>query len=69
MTYKEKREFEQIEKELELLTKEKTEIENKLSSGITDVEEITLLSKRLPVINQEIDAKETRWLELSEIPT
>ena len=69
MTYKEKREFEQIEKDLELLTKEKTEIENKLSSGITDVEEITLLSKRLPIINQEIDAKETRWLELSEIPT
>lgn len=67
MTYKEKREFEQIEKDLELLTKEKNEIETKLSSGITDVEEITTLSKRLPVINQEIDEKETRWLELSEI--
>ena len=66
MTYKEKCEFEQLEKDIELLTKEKEGIEEALSSGQISVEEITAMSKRLPVLNDELDAKEMRWLELSE---
>lgn len=67
MTYKEKREFEQIEKEIEALTNEKSEIESALSSGSISVEQITELSKRLPLLNDELDEKEMRWLELSEL--
>lgn len=67
ITFKEKREFEQLEKDIDALTTEKRDIENKLSSGNISIEEITTLSKRLPVLNQELDEKELRWLELSEI--
>lgn len=67
MSFKEKREFEQIEKDIEALNKEKTEIEEALSSGTISVERITELSKRLPILNEELDVKEMRWLELSEI--
>ena len=67
MTFKEKREFEQLEKDIDTLTSEKKDIENKLSSGEISVDEITALSKRLPILNQELDEKELRWLELSEI--
>jgi ATP-binding cassette subfamily F protein uup len=66
MSYKEKCEFEQLEKEIEQLTKEKESIEKALSSGQISVEEITAMSKRLPVLNDELDTKEMRWLELSE---
>ena len=66
MSYKEKCEFEQLEKEIEQLTKEKESIEKALSSGKISVEEITAMSKRLPVLNDELDTKEMRWLELSE---
>lgn len=66
MTFKEKREFEQLEKDIEALTSEKRQIESALSSGQISVEEITTMSKRLPVLNEELDAKEMRWLELSE---
>lgn len=67
MTFKEKREFESLEKELETLNTEKKNIEEKLSGSNITVEEITTLSKRLPILNNEIDEKELRWLELSEI--
>ena len=67
MSYKERREFEQIEKELETLNAEKEAIEQALSSGNISVEQITEMSKRLPVINDTIDEKEMRWLELSEL--
>jgi ATP-binding cassette subfamily F protein uup len=67
LTYKEKKEFEQLEKDLESLNKEKEDIETALCGGTTSVEEITKLSKRLPELNNEIDEKEMRWLELSEI--
>ena len=46
---------------------EKAEIENALCSGSLSVEKITELSKRLPVIEEELDEKSMRWLELSEI--
>lgn len=67
MTFKEKREFEQLEKDIATLESEKKRIEEALCGGITSVDEITKLSKRLPILNDEIDFKSMRWLELSEI--
>ncbi len=67
MSFKEKREFEQLDRDIERLTKEKSDIESALSSGSASVEEITEMSKRLPVVNEELDEKELRWLELSEL--
>ena len=67
MTYKEKREFEQLDIDIPRLTAEKEEIEQLLSSGTLSVERITELSKRLPALTAELDEKEMRWLELSEI--
>ena len=66
LTYKERVEFENLDKEIESLTAEKGRIEEALSSGSISVEEITELSKRLPVLAAELDEKEMRWLELSE---
>ena len=67
LTYKEKRELEQLEKEIEALEAEKKQIEEALCGGTTSVDEITKMSKRLPVLNDELDEKSMRWLELSEI--
>lgn len=67
MSFKEKREFEQLEKDIDTLTKEKEEIEGALSSGSISVEQITEMSKRLPILTAELDEKEMRWLELSEL--
>ena len=67
MTYKERMEFQQTEKDIAALTAEKESIEQELSSGGISVERITELSKRLPTLTQELDEKELRWLELSEI--
>ena len=67
MTFKEKREFEQLEVDIERLEAEKSQIENALSSGSLSVDEITAMSKRLPLLNDELDEKSMRWLELSEI--
>lgn len=67
MTYKEKREYEQLTKELEQLENEQKSLEEALCSGQLSVEELTDKSKRLPEIKDEIDEKEMRWLELAEI--
>ena len=67
MTFKEKKEFEQLEKEIAQLEEEKKAIEDALCSGVLDVEELTAKSKRLPALNDELDEKSMRWLELSEI--
>ena len=67
LTFKEKRELEQLEKDIEALEVEKKQIEEALCGGTTSVEEITTMSKRLPVLNDELDKKSMRWLELSEI--
>ncbi len=67
MTYKEKREYEQLTKELEQLENEQKTLEEALCSGQLSVEELTDKSKRLPEIKDEIDEKEMRWLELAEI--
>jgi ATP-binding cassette subfamily F protein uup len=67
LTFKEKREMEQLEKDIEALEVEKKQIEEALCGGTTSVEEITRMSKRLPLLNDELDEKSMRWLELSEI--
>jgi ATP-binding cassette subfamily F protein uup len=67
MSFKEKREFEQLEKDIALLEEEKKKIEDALSTGTLSVDQITEMSKRLPVLNDELDEKSMRWLELSEL--
>ncbi len=67
MTYKEKLEFQQLGRDIEVLENEKKKIEEALCGGTTSVDEITRMSKRLPVLNDELDEKSMRWLELSEI--
>ena len=67
LSYKEKREMEQLEKDIEALEAEKKQIEEALCGGTTSVDEITAMSKRLPVLNDELDEKSMRWLELSDI--
>lgn len=67
MTFKERKEFEQLEKEIAALEDEKKQIEEALCSGTLSVDELTEKSKRLPLLNDELDEKTMRWLELSEI--
>jgi len=67
MSYKEKREYEQLTQEIEMLTDEQKKLEEALCSGTLSVEELTEKSKRLPEIKDELDEKEMRWLELSEM--
>ena len=67
MSFKEKREFEQIEKDIAALEKEQKEIEEQLCSGNLSIDELTEKSRRLPVLKVELEEKEMRWLELSEI--
>ena len=67
MTFKERKEFEQLEKEIAELEEEKKQIEEALCSGTLSVDELTEKSKRLPLLNDELDEKTMRWLELSEI--
>jgi len=67
LSYKEKREMEQLEKDIAALEDEKKQIEDALCGGTTSVDEITAMSKRLPVLKDELDEKSMRWLELSEI--
>lgn len=66
LSYKEKREFEQLEKDIEDLEAEQAHIEEALSNGNCSVEQITEMSKRLPLLKNELDEKSMRWLELSE---
>lgn len=67
MSYKEKREYEQLTQEIEKLTDEQKKLEEALCSGTLSVEELAEKSKRLPEIKDELDEKEMRWLELSEM--
>jgi ATP-binding cassette subfamily F protein uup len=67
MTYKEKTEFERLEKEIAALEAEQQQIEEALCSGTLSIEELTEKSKRLPLLKDELDEKSMRWLELSEI--
>lgn len=67
LTYKEKTEMAQLEKDIEALEAEKQSIENELNGSTCDVDRITELSVRLPKLNDELDEKSMRWLELSEL--
>lgn len=66
-TYKEKCEFERLEKEIAALEEEQKSIEEALCSGTLPIDELTEKSKRLPIIKDELEEKEMHWLELSEI--
>ena len=67
MSYKEKREFEQLTADIEKLENEQKQLETELCSGKLSVEELTEKSKRLPKLKDELDEKSMRWLELSEL--
>ena len=67
MSYKEKREYEQLTQEIEQLTQEQKRLEEELCSGTLSVDQLTEKSKRLPEIKDLLDEKEMRWLELAEI--
>ncbi len=66
LSFKERKEYEQLELDIAALELEKSRIEAALSSGNISVEEITAYSKRLPVLNDELDEKSMRWLELDD---
>lgn len=66
LTYKEQKELEQIEKDLESLAAEKEELENKLNSGTLPYDQLQAASERIGEIMEETDEKEMRWLELNE---
>ena len=67
MSYKEKREFEQLEQEIAALEAEQKLLEDQLCSGTLSIEALTEKSKRLPRLKEELDEKSMRWLELAEI--
>ena len=67
MSFKEKQEFEALEKEIENLEQEKSLIEKELASGALSNDDLTIKSIRFGEITQLIDEKTTRWLELSEL--
>lgn len=66
LTFKERQELAQLDKDIATLEEEKKKIEEALCGGTTSVDEITAMSKRLPLLNEEMEEKEMRWLELSE---
>lgn len=66
LTYKEQKEFEQIERDLEALAAEKADLETRISSGTLPFEELQAASERIGQIIDLTDEKELRWLELSE---
>ena len=67
LTFKEKREMESLEADIAALEAEKKAVEEALCSGTLGVAELTEKSKRLPLLNDELEEKSMRWLELSEI--
>ena len=67
LSYKEKREFELLEKDIAALTKEKELVTEKLNNGNTPFEELQRCSTRIGEITRLLDEKELRWLELSEL--
>ncbi|MGL6267713.1 MAG: ABC-F family ATP-binding cassette domain-containing protein [Chitinophagaceae bacterium] len=68
MGFKEKREFEMLEKEIAALTTEKNEVTVSLNSGSLPFDQLEKLSNRIGEISASLDEKELRWLELSELP-
>ena len=66
LSYKEQKELEQIEKDLEALAAEKTGLEEQISSGTLPFDQLQKASERIGAIMEETDEKEMRWLELNE---
>lgn len=67
MSFKEKREYEQLYDKIAQLEEEKQQLEEELCSGNLSVDELTEKSKRLPILKEELDELELRWLELAEL--
>ena len=67
LSFKEKRELEELEKMLPELEEEKTQLEALLSGGATEAEEIAIASVRYKEVQERLDEAEMRWLELSEV--
>ncbi len=67
LTYRQKQELEQLERDIQALEEERAGIEESLCGGSLPIGEIEERSRRLPILMRELDSKETRWLELSEI--
>ena len=67
LSFKEKREFDQLGRDIEDLSKEKIAITEKLNSGSLAFTELEKLSNRITELSQQLDEKEMRWLELSEL--
>lgn len=65
LSYKEQRELERLEKDIESLTAEKEDLESRMNGGLTDPSELQKVTTRFAEVSSELDAKETRWLELS----
>ena len=67
MSFKEKREYEQLSDKIAQLEEEKQQLEEELCSGNLSVDQLTEKSKRLPILKEELDELELRWLELAEL--
>lgn len=67
MSFKEKREYEQLSDKIAQLEEEKQQLEEELCSGNLSVDQLTEKSKRLPILKNELDELELRWLELAEL--
>jgi ATP-binding cassette subfamily F protein uup len=67
ISYKDKFEFDQLEKEIPVLEKKKKELEEKLSQVLDQHNELMAVSDQLGKVVEELDAKSLRWLELSEL--
>ncbi|WP_346748364.1 ribosomal protection-like ABC-F family protein [Prevotella jejuni] len=67
LSFKEKREYEELTDKIAQLEEEKQQLEEELCSGNLSVDELTEKSKRLPILKEELDEVELRWLELAEL--
>lgn len=67
MSFKEKREYEQLSDKIAQLEEEKQQLEEELCSGNLSVDQLTEKSKRLPILKDELDELELHWLELAEL--
>ena len=67
LSFKEKKELEELEKQMPLLEKEKTQLEALLSGGATSPDDIAKASARYKEVQERLDEAEMRWLELSEL--
>lgn len=67
LSFKEKREYEELTDKIAQLEEEKQQLEEELCSGNLSVNELTEKSKRLPILKEELDELELRWLELAEL--